>query len=242
MEGTKTLTEARKNGFAPTDVFVCDGYGGEDKIETLLGTETACWTIDDETLSYVSSTVSPQPVLATVPFLDRTLDDVVTKGGGVRRRDFFVVGVEIADPGNAGTLIRNAAAAGANGIVFTSSSVDIYNPKVVRASAGTLFSVPIATGADVSDVVDACRDANASMMALSSRDTFENAVSHTDVDFKSSSCALFLGNESKGLPPCLLNEMDRVVCIEMAPGVESLNVAAASAVACFEAKRQRDEN
>ena len=206
-------------------------------------------------LERVGSTVTPQPVLA-VASMPRA-DVEVLRGDGI-----VLVAVEIADPGNLGTLIRSAEAAAAAAIVLGPGSVDAYNPKVVRASAGAIFGIPVLRGENmegqssegqtsegqvtegwsVMDVLGALRDAGRRCYGTRAAD----GVAPDHIDF-TAPVAVLLGNEARGLGdgPGLGGRafdgsaLDGWISIPMAGRAESLNVAMAGTVVCFEAARQR---
>ncbi len=178
-------------------------------------------------LERVVGTVTPQPVVAVVPFVDVSLDELHDAG-------LVVVCVDVRDPGNAGTVLRSAEAAGANGVVCCDGSVDVYNPKAVRASAGSLFHVRVVTGGDAVEVLERMRTwglRRVGAVAHGGRD-------YTAVDLTRPT-ALVLGNEAHGLPAEVTMALDDEVTIPMSGRSESLNVGMAAAVLCFEAARQR---
>jgi len=169
-------------------------------------------------LERVASTESPQPVLAVV------LQCPVAVPSGAT---FVMVGDRLADPGNAGTIIRSAEAAGADAVVLTPGSVDPYNPKVVRSTAGSLFRVPVVT-LDLDDV----RRLGLRVLATSSH----RGVAHTDTDL-TGPVALVVGNEAHGVDDDA--PVDGWLTIPHAGAAESLNVAMAATVLAFEVARQR---
>jgi TrmH family RNA methyltransferase len=141
-----------------------------------------------------------------------------------------VVGDRIADPGNAGTMLRSAEAAGAGAVVFTSGSVDVFNPKTVRASAGALFTVPtVVVDVDLADALAACPGRT------------WGASSHVGIPYLSADfvapTVLVVGNEAHGLEPDA--PVDGWVTIPHAGRAESLNVAMAATLLVFEVARQR---
>jgi TrmH family RNA methyltransferase len=173
----------------------------------------------------VASTVSPQPVLAVVRRINVGLDVAAraVAGGG-----YVVVAAGLGDPGNLGTILRSAEAAGAAAVVLTEGTVDAFNPKVVRASAGALFHVPV-----VADV------ALAQLRALAV--PLVGAVAAGGIPYDEAplddACALVLGSEAHGLPAEVT--LDALVTIPHRGRAESLNVAMAATVLCFEAARRR---
>jgi TrmH family RNA methyltransferase len=179
-------------------------------------------------LERVADTVTPQPVLAVIPMLD---DPPAFEPGPW---SLLVVMVDVRDPGNAGTVLRAADASGCQGVIFAGDSVDPYNAKTVRSSAGSLFHVPFAVRDDEGSL--ASELAGAGFRTLGT--VVRSGDDYAELDW-SLPTALFLGNESAGLAPALTNALAGSVAIPMAGRAESLNVGVACAVVCFEALRQR---
>jgi TrmH family RNA methyltransferase len=186
-------------------------------------------------LERVAGTVTPQPVLAVARRRPPALADIVGTGSGRGAGPaLLVVGVDVRDPGNGGTLIRSAEAAGAQGVVFCHGSVDVTNPKTVRASAGALFHVPVVEGCDPQEVLGVLGDLG--LMRI-------GAVAHDGerpdrVDL-CPPLALVFGNEAQGLPPAVLDRVDARVTIPMPGRSESLNLGMAASILLYEARRQR---
>jgi TrmH family RNA methyltransferase len=183
-------------------------------------------------LERVAGTVTPQPVLAVARRRPPALADVA--GGRGAEPKLLVVGVDVRDPGNAGTLIRSAEAAGAHGVIFCRGSVDVTNPKTVRASAGALFHVPVVEGCDPQEVLGVLGDLGLQRIA---------AVAHGGerpdrVDL-ALPVALVFGNEASGLPADVLSGVDTAVTIPMPGRSESLNLGMAASILLYEARRQR---
>jgi TrmH family RNA methyltransferase len=139
--------------------------------------------------------------------------------------------VDVNDPGNLGTIIRSAEAAGADGVVVCGNSVDVQNPKVVRSSAGAIFGVPVMEADDPMEALTALRAQDRRCLAT----VPSGGTSYDEVDL-ATSCALVVGNEARGLGPL---PVDGQVSIPMMSASESLNVAMAATVLLFEAARQR---
>jgi TrmH family RNA methyltransferase len=183
-------------------------------------------------LERVADTVTPQPVLAVARRRPPALADVAAGEGAEPK--LLVVGVDVRDPGNAGTLIRSAEAAGAHGVIFCRGSVDVTNPKTVRASAGALFHVPVVEGCDPQEVLGVLGDLGLQRIA---------AVAHGGerpdrVDL-ALPVALVFGNEAWGLPADVLSGVDTAVTIPMPGRSESLNLGMAASILLYEARRQR---
>jgi TrmH family RNA methyltransferase len=183
-------------------------------------------------LERVADTVTPQPVLAVLPMLEEPApgsDPWKAHDGSL-----IVVLVDVRDPGNAGTVLRAADASGSSLVVYAGDSVDPYNPKTVRSSAGSLFHVPLAVRQDPAQLAAELAGAGFRTLATVVRD----GEDYAGLDWSTPS-ALFLGNESSGLPPQLAGALSGTLGIPMAGRAESLNVGVACAVVCFEAFRQR---
>ena len=183
-------------------------------------------------LERVADTVTPQPVLAVLPMLEEPPagTDAWTAGPG----SLIVVLVDVRDPGNAGTALRAADASGSTAVVYAGDSVDPYNPKTVRASAGSLFHVPLAVRPDVRALASELSAAGFRTLGSVVREGQDYAGLDWSVP-----TAIFFGNESSGLAPDLCASLSGSLAIPMAGRAESLNVGVASAVVCFEAFRQR---
>ncbi len=177
-----------------------------------VSVEAPVWTVGDGVLANVGSVVTPQGVMATAR---------IPQLAPVAEGDFAVELAGVADPGNAGTIVRSAVAAGAQAVVFSPGSVDPWNPKTVRASAGALFRVPLAEAGPKGERVGADP---------------HRGVPYDQADL-TGPLTLVVGNEAHGLDQTAA--VDRWVSIPMAPDVESLNVASAAAILCFEVARQR---
>jgi TrmH family RNA methyltransferase len=169
----------------------------------------------------IASTESPQPVLAVVRIPDRNVRDL-------HDASIVVVCDRVSDPGNLGTILRSAEAAGVGGIVLITGSVDPFNPKVVRASAGALFHVPV-----VADV--ALQDLQHLGLPLVGTSSHQGAA-YTEADL-TAPFALVMGSEAHGVDPQI--PIDSWISIPHAGRAESLNVAMATTVVVFEAARQR---
>lgn len=189
-------------------------------------------TVRSGDLARVLDLVTPRGVVAVVEQPTHRLADVLAES--VRQRRPVVVAVELQDPGNAGTLVRVAEAAGAVGVVLTTGSVDPWNPKAVRAAAGSSLRLPVVAGVSVDDVLVGLAAAGLGLLATSAAGSSFPEDSELGGSF-----ALCIGNEAHGLDHEVLRAADGLVTIPMAGGVESLNAGVAAAVVLFEAARQR---
>jgi RNA methyltransferase, TrmH family len=182
-----------------------------------------------ELIRAITSTVTPQGVLGVAPYLDGPIDAIVDEDPAC-----LAVLHEVRDPGNAGTILRSADASGASGVVFTSSSVDAYNPKTVRASAGSIFHLPVVRGIGTPEAIGSLRERGYRMFAMDARGS-ENLYG---LDLAGRICFVF-GNEAHGLPQDVVRLADATVRVPQAGGAESLNLAAAATVCMFEWARRR---
>lgn len=219
VEGPKLLAEAVGAGARIEAVYAPEGVE--------VATDLPVRRLQPGVLERVADTVTPQPLLAVVRRPDTTLDDVA----GVT---FVVVCVDLQDPGNAGTVLRSAEAAGAGAVLFAGASVDPYNPKAVRASAGSLFHVGVVSGGETVEMLEALGDRGLRRMGTVAR----SGTPLDDVDLVAP-VALVLGNEAHGLPADVEAVLDEQVTVPMVGRSESLNVGMAASVLCFEVARQR---
>lgn len=180
-----------------------------------------------EVLSHITTTVNPDGVVATALFQPRTEEEITDlKLGLIIER--------LQDPGNLGTIIRTAAATEIDGIWLSDDSVDIDNPKVLRASAGAWFQVPIFVTSDLKSVIKKYKDQGVNIVATLPDTTetyWQLALTKPTL--------ILLGNEGSGLSNSLISLADAFVSIPLGQGVESLNVAIATALLLYEAKRQK---
>ncbi len=233
-EGRNAVTEALGLPGCVVEVFAT-AAATEEYAD--LREPSARWTVvADDALVSLADSVSPQGLVAVCRPVDRPLAHVV--GPDAR---LVAVCADVRDPGNAGTVIRCADAAGADAVVLTGSSVDAYNPKTVRATAGSLFQVPLAVEPDPLLAVAALRTAGLSVLAADGGgevDLFEAD------DLLRGRTAWLFGNEAWGLPPELAELADHRVRIPILGAAESLNLATAAAVCLYasaRAQRHRDD-
>ena len=179
-------------------------------------------------LDRLADTTTPQPIVAAVRLPLRDLAGVPSDG-------LVLVLHDVRDPGNAGTLIRSADAAGAKGVIFSGSSVDPVNPKTLRSTAGSIFHVPVAV-ASLEDAVTSLRSRGACVLASVVR----GGTSLREVDFTQPT-AVVIGNEARGLSSEAIALCDGTVTIDMAGANESLNAGVAGSLIAFEALWQRQD-
>ena len=233
VEGAKVLAEALDAGIAVDAVFVTAAVAGAEPVLSRLARDVPLHTVADDVLGRISDTKTPQPLCAVVR---RRPDALAALESGLRAGGFAIVAVDLRDPGNAGTLLRSAEAAGAVGVVFAGSSVDVTSPKVVRASAGALFHVPVVAGVSLDEVVLAF--AGWGVQAWAAVVSSDESVDHDQANLLGPT-ALVVGNEARGLSADELALIEGRLTIPMAGRTESLNVSMSATILAFEAARQR---
>jgi TrmH family RNA methyltransferase len=196
-------------------------------VQAALAAGVQVFRASGEVMAELAQTVTPQGLLAVCRFLHVPLDTALAPSARL-----VAVLAHVRDPGNAGTVLRTADAAGADAVVFTGASVDPYNGKCVRASAGSLFHLPIVTGAPVEQAVPRLRDAGLRVLAA------DGAGTRTldDVPLDGPTAWIF-GNEAWGLPEETLRLADDVVRVPIYGRAESLNLATAAAVCLYASAR-----
>lgn len=176
-----------------------------------------------------SATESPQGVLLVMESVGSSLSVLSAKGNPL-----FVVLDRIQDPGNVGTIIRTADAAGCSGVIAVKGTADLFSDKTVRSSMGSLFHLPLVTEAKAEDVVAFARERGISCFAAA---LDPSATPHFSADFRKSAAVVF-GNEGEGVSPMFLESAEKIY-IPMVGRAESLNVATSAAIVLYESFRQR---
>jgi TrmH family RNA methyltransferase len=202
-----------------------------DLVAAVAATGAPVSEISGDLMAELAQTVTPQGLLAVCPFIDVPVAELTS---GAPR--LVVVLANVRDPGNAGTVLRTADAAGADGVIFAGASVDPYNSKCVRSSAGSLFHLPIALGVRVADAVAALGDAGLAVLAADGSATL--GLDDPDLAGRlARPTAWLFGNEAWGLPADLAALADERVAVPIYGRAESLNLAAAAAVCLYASAR-----
>ncbi|WP_030754423.1 TrmH family RNA methyltransferase [Streptomyces sp. NRRL F-5135] len=185
----------------------------------------------DTVIAEVSQTVTPQGLLGVCRFLDSPFEDILRS-----RPRLVAVLAHVRDPGNAGTVLRCADAAGADAVVLTDASVDLYNPKSVRASVGSLFHLPVAVGVPVERAVHGLKEAGVRILAADGAGA-DDLDDELDAGTMGGPTAWIFGNEAWGLPAETRALADAVVRVPIHGKAESLNLATAAAVCLYASAR-----
>jgi RNA methyltransferase, TrmH family len=232
-EGGQAVREALAEPHRVRELFVTEPARRKhaDIVDRALAHGVEVHQASGRVLAELSETVTPQGLVAVCEPIDVPLEVAVRAGARLA-----VVLAAIRDPGNAGTVVRTADAAGADLVVFCDSSVDPYNGKCVRASAGSLFHLPIVVGATVPDAIAVLRQRGFQVLAADGAaddelDGIERAGG------LARSTAWIFGNEAWGLPATVAAAADRQVRVAIHGRAESLNLAAAAAVCLYSSAR-----
>ena len=239
-EGPQAVAEAFSCGAQVTDLFVTVPARSRhhDLITAMAGAGIAVHVVSGEIMDELAQTVTPQGLLAVCGFIDVPLAEVAQRAIAAQRDKPALIALlaNVRDPGNAGTVLRTADAAGAHAVVFADASVDPYNGKCVRASAGSLFHLPVVAGARLEDAVAALRDAGLRIVAADGR--AGRSLDDPEVQARlAGPTAWMFGNEAWGLPPELVALADEPVAVPIYGRAESLNLAAAAAVCLYASAR-----
>ena len=232
-EGPQAVGEALAAGGVVTQLFVTSSAQARyaDLIRLAAGQGADVHAVSGEVMTELAQTITPQGVLAACRFVDVPLAQVTASAPALA-----VILANVRDPGNAGTVLRTADAAGAGGVIFAGASVDPYNSKAVRASAGSLFHLPVVTGTPVEDAVRALRERGLRILAA------DGGAASTLDDLEAAGqlgrpTAWLFGNEAWGLSADLLALADEAVAVPIYGQAESLNLAAAAAVCLYASAR-----
>jgi RNA methyltransferase, TrmH family len=237
IEGLRILEEAIRSGLRFRAVFFRES--AQDRAERLLpqiGAQVETLLLPDKLFDTLVPSESPQGVAALVRLKEFSLDDVTER----LQVGPIVVLAGLQDPGNLGTILRSSEAFGSAGIVLGEGTVSPFNSKVVRASAGSVFRLPMvhrqgkSATTKLEEVSEKLRAQGVRLIATSSHKG--TPIDQTDLK---SPAAIFFGNEGSGLPRDLMARMDESIVIPHTPQVESLNAAIAASIVLYEAERQR---
>lgn len=185
--------------------------------------------VKDSVFNSMSDTNTPQGILAEVWMQDIPEERLFQSN----EIPFLLLIEHLQDPGNLGTIIRTAEGAGVTGIIVSPDTVDIYNPKVIRSTMGSVFRMPVFVSKDLKETIGRIKNRGITVYGahLDGMDFYEK-------DF-TGGCAFLIGNEGNGLSPEISMQADELICIPMKGQVESLNAAISTAVISYEVLRQR---
>lgn len=229
IEGLRIAEEAIRSGLRFRAVFFRESAtSAAERLLPQIGAHVETISLPDAVFDSALATENPQGVAALVKLKSFTLEDVLRAPAPL-----VVVAAGLQDPGNLGTIVRSAEAFGATGVVVAEKTVSYVSPKTVRASAGSVFRLPIVQMA-IAEAIPGLRQAGLRLLATSS-----HKGTAADEAGLSGKFALFIGNEGAGLGREVLKEMDDIIAIPHSPKVESLNAGIAASILLYEAARQR---
>lgn len=223
VEGVKMFSEVPKENLKA--VYVSESFlkENEDKLK-----DVAYQVVSDNVFKKISDTVTPQGVLAVVAQSVYTLNDILMHRK--KGKSCIVVLDRLQDPGNLGTIIRTGEGAGISGVVMSHDCADIYNPKVIRSTMGSIFRVPFTVVDDLPGAIEEMKGMGITTYAAHLQgEDYNKGVFGNDI-------ALLIGNEARGLSKEVSDKADRLIRIPMEGKVESLNAAVATAILMYEAR------
>ncbi|MEV6381220.1 RNA methyltransferase [Streptomyces sp. NPDC051773] len=232
-EGPQAVREATGRADTLVELFVtvdaAERYA--DIVQDARATGARVHLADEAVIADISTTVTPQGLVGICRFLDTPFDEILAA-----RPKLVAVLAHVRDPGNAGTVLRCADAAGAEAVVLTDASVDLYNPKAVRASVGSLFHLPVAVGVPVEEAVAGLKGIGVRVLAAdgAGQDDLDDEL---DQGTMGGPTAWVFGNEAWGLPEETRALADAVVRVPIHGKAESLNLATAAAVCLYASAR-----
>ncbi|MGL4340735.1 MAG: TrmH family RNA methyltransferase [Rhodoglobus sp.] len=178
-------------------------------------------------IGVMADTVTPQGIVGVCRQFSSSVKEILAADPRL-----IVILEEVSDPGNAGTIIRAADAAGADAVIMTGRSVDVYNPKVVRATTGSLFHIPVAVGVELGEVIDQVSAVDVQVIAADIKGA--DLLSERAAGVLSRPTAWLFGNEARGLSKEDLDRADRAITVPLYGHAESMNLATAASVCLYE--------
>lgn len=231
IEGIKLFEEAPIEDIL--EVYVAESYKGpRGKLDRI-----PFEVVKDEVFGKMTDTLTPQGIVCVVKKAHYSLEDMLSKAKDSKRKSgpTFVVLDKLQDPGNLGTIMRTAEGAGITGVIMSDDTVDIYNPKTVRSTMGSIFRVPFVYTKDLKGAIAKLKENGVECYAAHLKGT----KSCYEYDYKKPS-AFFIGNEGNGLSDEIAELADTYIRIPMDGQLESLNAAISCAILIYEAKRQKE--
>ena len=232
IEGAKIVEEALASGAALTYAVMAESFEqgscGHDTFRKIDAAGVRCYIVPDSLFDALGDTRTPQGILAVAEIKSPELRDASFAEG------LFVILDSIRDPGNMGTIIRTADAAGFTGVIATAGCVDVYNPKVLRSTMGSVFHIPVYFQNDIIEIIMLLKSKGVRIVA--SHLSGGCSIYQTDMTV---STALIIGSEAEGISKEAAAAADQLVKIPMPGRAESLNASIAAGIMMYEAVRQR---
>jgi TrmH family RNA methyltransferase len=232
LEGYRELTRAFDYGMTMQECFYCpEMFLGKNElslIDKLSAAGVHCHEVASHLIEKISYRDRPEGLMAIAKIMRHSLDDIPLKTNGL-----YLIAEAVEKPGNLGAILRSADAAGVDGVIVCDKRTDVYNPNVIRASTGALFSVPLAE-ADTATTIDWLKANKIKSLAA----TPHTDKLYSDIDL-TQSVAIIVGAEQYGLSEQWLKQAEINIKIPMLGKIDSLNVATAATILLYEAARQR---
>lgn len=229
VEGLKSISELDENWQVDYLIYTEDGEEQVHKELAGFHPEREDMLVSEQVFKAMTDTVTPQGYLAVVQQRYWELHDIIHMD-----KPFFVLLDQLQDPGNIGTIIRTADAAGADAVILAHGSADIYNPKIVRSTMGSLFHLPVINKVDMSETIQNLKDKEIGVYAAH----LKGATYPYELDL-TGGVALLIGNEGNGLSQEIADKATNYVKVPMLGKAESLNAAIAASILAYEVVRQR---
>ena len=232
IEGVKMVEESLRDNLGVKMVVAAPSlvqHRGKGVLKLAESRGADILWISERLMDTLSENKTPQPVLAEVTMKQHNEEELLTHSSRL-----IIIAHQLQDPGNLGTIIRTAEAAGAAGVAITANTVDPFNTKTIRASMGSVLRLPVVHIEDLTAFIKKCKQNGFQTLAT----VLTGGKTLFDVDLKKPTVVI-LGQEGAGLPQDLMADIDLRVRIPMAATIDSLNVATAAAVVLYEAMRQR---
>ena len=235
VEGPHLVGEAincfRESGKFPIDFILYSADAPADILKAARNLGVSCFRTTERVMREISEVETPQGILAVVKEEEFNLNEVLG-----RKPPLIVFCIDVQDPGNLGTIIRTADAVSASGVILSKGTVDLYNPKVLRSTIGSIFHLPIVHVENIKETIITLKQNGTKIIAAA----LDAKKSYFDADL-GGPVAIIFGNESKGIGRQVEGLCDGSVKIPMPGKAESLNVGVSSAVILYEALRQRSK-
>lgn len=229
VEGKKIISEIDKERIY--EIFVSKTFSEKEEsyVEQLINQKIKLEIVSDTIMKHISDSITPQGILGLIKIVPTRLDMLMEEN------PFIIMLENIQDPGNLGTIIRTADAVKASGVILSKGSVDVYNPKVVRATMGAIFRVPIISDRNLSEDIETLKNHQIEILASH----LKGSTNIYQSDLTGAICVL-IGNEGNGLTEEITNLADKNIKIPMIGQSESLNAGVATSIIAYEALRQRN--
>ena len=228
VEGSKMFLEAPNGRIR--EIYVSESFFATDECKEKLE-KLGYETVSSEVFKKISDTMTPQGILCVVERDEKSFEDLFQK-----ENPTVMVLEDLQDPGNLGTILRTGEGAGIDAVILTKGSVDIYNPKVIRSTMGSIYRVPFMYTDCIEDVILKLKEKNITVYAAH----LKGEKYYDEFDYAGrGGCAFLIGNEGNGLKDETAELADEYLKIPMEGSVESLNAAVASSILMYEAYRQK---